>query len=101
MTEEQIKDFENRLFMFVMLMTEAEKWAMTLKGSVHHSFAFKLNRFLETGNVLKKHCESFYNPDDIEDASEVFSRILEHIKSDPNTIIAFYKELVEGNIIIQ
>ena len=95
-------ELTHRLHMAMILSVETEKWLLSLKGNVHQRFKFKLNNALGALESLRRECDQFVDRDDIDDVSEVFSKIVETIKSDKrDEIMALLTAYFNGEIKIE
>lgn len=92
----------HRLHMTMILASETEKWALTLKGNVEHRFKFKLNNALGALEALRRECDQYVDRDDVDDVSEIFSQIIDQIKSDKrDEFLAYIIAYVNGEVEIK
>jgi len=73
--------FDFKLWMYTVLMIEADKWAWSIKGSdqVTMKFKQKFNQVLDSNNAFLRHIKDNNIIDDLEDNGEWFSKALEII----------------------
>lgn len=76
-------EFEFRLLMFLVLSTEAEKWALAMVGHVSHEFNYRLKEYLRSAERLAQFCKGAVDVAELDDTSEIMSRVLERLKKEP------------------
>lgn len=80
MTEQEVhENLKHRMYIFTMLSTQTEEWAITLLHSpiVKHEFKMILNNYIQACNRLRRFIGKFIDMEKAEDVSEVMSIVLE------------------------
>ena len=89
MKEEKIENgLELAMFMYVTLITEADKWLMFFKGhpAIQHTFKFKVNQALASNKSLHNHIKGENNLQYFEHVGETFSAALDKIRNEKDVL---------------
>ena len=97
--------FDFKLWMYTVLMIEADKWAWSIKGSSELSMKFKqkFNQVLDSNNDFIRHIKDNNILDLLEDQGEWFSKALEVIHDTDSLkmkeeLVLVLREYSEGRV---
>lgn len=92
-------NLRHRLYMFIILQMESEKWATAIIGNVKQEFKMRLNNYMGASAQLRRYCENFVDMEKVEDISEILSDILDAINGEKrDEFLTFVRAYLDGEV---
>jgi uncharacterized paraquat-inducible protein A len=83
--EQEMTSQQWALFMFICLTQQAEAWSYALKGTLNAKTAHFLKKYMRSANEFSNHIGQYYDMDELHDQAEVWTKLLEYIRSKSHT----------------
>jgi hypothetical protein len=92
-------NLRHRLYMFIILQMESEKWATAIIGNVKQDFKMRLNNYMGASQQLRRYCDNFVDMEKVEDISEILSDMLDAIHSEKrDEFLSFVRAYLNGEV---
>lgn len=79
--EMSAEDYLVRMQFFTMMILEADKWALSLHGTMQKELQMRMNRYRETANGMINFMKQSFDLDAMEDLGETFSKVMDMLRA--------------------